>query len=182
MRLSMLALIALIALTSIRLADAAEFSFDASNSQLGFTGDYGGEAVPGIFKQFSGKASFDLTQPLATRFVTEIEVGSLDTDYPDRDDTLRGPDFFDSEQFPNARWASAGDCSATGTRLSCPGSLTLKGQTHPVPLDISASADGHIIEGKARFSRTQFGIGSGDWADPETIADEVEVQFKLQLR
>ncbi len=179
MKLSMLALIVL---ASIRLADAAEFSFDAGNSQLGFTGDYGGEAVPGIFRQFSGKASFDLTQPLATRFVTDIEVGSLDTDYPDRDDTLRGPEFFDSEQFPNARWASTGDCSAAGTRLSCPGTLTLKGQSHPVALDIGFSADGRIVDGKAAFPRSQFSIGSGDWADPETIADHVEVHFKLQLR
>jgi polyisoprenoid-binding protein YceI len=174
--------LALLLLSSANLTYAADFNFDASNSQLGFTGDYGGEAVPGIFKQFSGKVSFDLAQPLGTRFVTDIAVGSLDTDYPDRDDTLRGPDFFDSEQFPSARWTSSGDCSVAGVRLSCPGTLTLKGQTHPVLLDISPSADGRIIEGKARFSRGRFGIGSGDWVDPETIADEVEVQFKLQLR
>jgi polyisoprenoid-binding protein YceI len=161
---------------------ATEFKFDAGNSELGFTGDYGGEAVPGVFKRFSGTASFDLSQPLATRFATEIEVASLDTDYADRDDTLRGPEFFDSEQFPVARWTSDGDCSVTGTQLSCPGRLTLKGQTHPVPIQITPSADGQIIEGKASFARSQFAIGSGEWTDTETIADRVEVQFKLQVR
>lgn len=163
-------------------ANAAEYRFDASNSQLGFTGDYGGEAVPGVFRQFSGKASFDLSQPLATRFETEIDVGSLDTDYAERDDTLRGSDFFDSEQFPTARWVSSGDCSASGAQLNCPGSLTLKGQAHPVTLEISPTADGLSMLGKASFKRSAFGIGSGDWADPETIADAVSVEFKLQLR
>jgi polyisoprenoid-binding protein YceI len=162
-------------------ADAATFRFDASNSELAFTGDYGGEPVPGVFKRFSGTAVFDLMQPLATRFDTEIDVASLDTDYADRDDTLRGPEFFDVEAHPTARWQSTGDCSSVAARLSCPGTLTMKGVTHSVLIDIAPSADGHSIEGKASLSRNQFTIGSGEWADPETITDAVEVRFKLQL-
>ena len=163
-------------------ADAASFHFDASNSELGFTGDYGGEAVPGVFKKFSGKADFDLARPLATRFDTEIEVASLDTDYAERDDTLRGAEFFDVETHPKARWVSTGDCTAAGASLSCPGTLTLKGVTHAVSLEISPGADGRSIQGKAVLSRDQFSIGSGEWADPETIANAVEIRFKLQLQ
>ena len=48
-------------------------------------------------------------------------------------------------------------------------------------IDIAASADGRSIEGKAALARNQFAIGSGEWADPDTIADAVEVRFKLQL-
>lgn len=161
-------------------AEAATFRFDAGNSELAFTGDYGGEPVPGVFKRFSGTAVFDPTQPLATRFDTEIDVASLDTDYADRDDTLRGPEFFDSEAHPTARWQSTGDCTSAGARLSCPGTLTLKGVVHPVLIDIAPSADGRSIEGKASLSRNQFAIGSGEWADPDTIADAVAVRFTLQ--
>lgn len=162
-------------------ADAATFRFDAGNSELAFTGTYDGEAVPGVFRRFSGTAEFDLAQPLATRFRTEVDVASLDTDYADRDDTLRGPEFFDVEAHPSARWESTGDCSAAGARLSCPGTLMLKGVTHPVLIDIAPSADGRSIEGRATLARNQFAIGSGEWADPETIADAVEVRFRLQL-
>jgi polyisoprenoid-binding protein YceI len=163
-------------------ANAASFHFDAGNSELGFTGDYGGEAVPGVFKQFSGTAEFDLTHPLATRFATEIEVASLDTDYPDRDDTLRGPEFFDIQSHPKASWASTGDCAAAGASLTCPGTLTLKGVSHAVPLQVTPSSDGRSIEGTAALSRDQFSIGSGEWADPETIANAVEIRFRLQLQ
>lgn len=163
-------------------ADAATFRFDASTSELAFTGDYGGEAVPGVFKHFSGEAVFDLAQPLATRFRTEIDVASLDTDYADRDDTLRGPEFFDVEAHPKSVWESTADCSAAGAALTCPGTLTLKGVTHPVPLAITPSADGRSIEGKATLARSQFAVGSGEWADPETIADAVEIRFRLQLQ
>jgi len=172
---------ALLTLLLMGSAHSAEFRFDASNSQLRFTGDYGGETVPGVFRRFSGTATFDLSQPLATRFATQIDVASLDTDYAERDDTLRGAEFFDTQSHPNARWISTGDCSATGARLSCPGTLTLKGQTHPVALDIAFAADGRSITGKATLGRDAFGIGSGDWADPETIANPVVIEFTLQL-
>lgn len=173
--------LALIGLFACASASAATFRFDAGNSELGFTGDYGGEAVPGVFRKFSGTAEFDLGNPLATRFRTEIEVASLDTDYAERDDTLRTPEFFDTEAHPQAVWASTGDCSAAGARLTCPGTLMLKGQTHPVALDIAPSADGMSIEGKAILDRSQFGIGSGEWADPETIANAVTITFRLAL-
>lgn len=160
---------------------AASFTFDASTSELGFIGDYGGEPVPGKFKVFSGTVDFDLAKPLATRFSTEIDVASLDTDYSDRDDTLRGEEFFDTAKHPQASYASSGDCTAAGGKLSCPGTLTLRGVTKPVALEITPLADGRIIEGKATVDRSQFRVGSGDWADPESIAHAVTITFRLKL-
>ena len=160
---------------------AVSLKFDASTSELGFTGDYGGEPVPGKFKSFTGTVEFDLAKPTATRFATEIDVASLDTDYSDRDDTLRGEEFFDTEKFPKASYVSSGDCTTTGGKLSCPGTLTLRGVTKPVALEVTPSADGRVIEGKATLDRSQFGVGSGDWADPESIANAVTITFKLSL-
>lgn len=163
-------------------AEAAGFRFDASNSELAFTGDWSGEAVPGKFARFQGRAEFDASAPLQTRFRTEIEVASLDTDDEERDETMRGPDFFDAETHPRAIWESAGDCTAGGAALSCPGQLTLKGVTKPVPLTITPAADGGGVEGRAELSRTAFGVGSGDWADTDTIADTVAIRFTLRWK
>jgi polyisoprenoid-binding protein YceI len=160
--------------------EAADFHFDASNSRLEFIGDYGGEAVPGIFKTFSGVAHFDLSAPLATRFETDIDIASLDTEYAERDDTLRASDFFDVEQYPRARWESSGDCVAQATQLQCPGNLTLRGVSHPVALTVSPNADGSELAGSATLDRSVFGVGSGDWADPETIAHAVQIRFILK--
>lgn len=163
-------------------AEAAGFRFDAGNSELAFTGDWSGEPVPGVFGRFSGTADFDASAPVKTRFRTEIEVASLDTDDEDRDEAMRGPDFFDAEAHPRALWESAGDCTASGTALSCPGQLTLKGVTKPVPLTITPAADGGGVEGRAELSRIAFGVGSGDWADTDTIADTVAIRFKLRWK
>lgn len=162
-------------------ATAAEFRFDASTSELGFTGSYDGEPVPGVFRRFSGSATLDPAAPLATRFRTEIEVASLDTDYADRDEVLRAAEFFDAAMHPKAIWTSEGDCRIAGSTLECPGSLTLKGRTQAVPVTITIGSDGRSVEGRSTLKRTAFGVGEGDWADPETVGDEIEVRFRLVL-
>ncbi len=158
-------------------ASAAEFRFDASSASLGFEGSYGGEPVPGKFHRFSGAASFDAAAPSAARFDVRIEVGSLDTEYADRDDVLKSPDWFAVEQHPEARWVSTADCVAQAAGWSCPGDLTLRGVTRPVPIEIGA--EGVAVVGKATLNRRDFGVGSGEWDDPETIADIVTVSFRL---
>jgi polyisoprenoid-binding protein YceI len=162
-------------------ASAAELKFDASNSELRFVGDYSGEPVPGVFKRFQGSLSLDVAQPTATRFRTVIDVASLDTDYADRDETLRGSEFFDATAFPEAIWTSVGDCSGNLAVLNCNGELTLKGQTRPVPIVVKISPDGKTVTGKAVVDRSAFGIGSGEWEDASTIRHDIEVTFVLRL-
>ena len=162
-------------------ASAADLSFDASNSTLKFVGDYSGEAVLGVFKAFTGTVTLDLAAPMATRFRTEIDVASLDTDYADRDDTLRGPEFFDASAHPKALWTSNGDCSGSLTALTCPGELRLKGRTVAVPIVVAVAQDGKSITGKATVNRLDFDIGSGEWEDAGTIRHDIAIGFVLKL-
>jgi polyisoprenoid-binding protein YceI len=173
---------ALIALTVAAVPTIAQdlVRFDASNSTLGFEGRFGGEPVPGIFHRFSGSVLWHPTDPLAMRFEVEIDVASLDTDYPDRDEVLRDPDWFDAAAHPTARWVSTAGCAPGDTALDCPGELTLRGTTRAVPIRVEASADGRVLSGRASVNRRDFGVGGGDWDDPKTIAEEVTVTFTLR--
>ncbi len=154
--------------------------FDAGNSTLDFEGRYGGEPVPGVFKVFAGQVIWSPTNPLATRFEVEIEVGSLDTDYPDRDEVLRDPDWFDAAGHPTARWVSTAGCTLADAGLDCPGELTLRGTTRAVPIRVEASADGRVLSGRASINRRDFGVGGGTWDDPTMIAEEVTITFTLR--
>lgn len=162
-------------------AQAVELSFDQSTSKLAFIGDYQGEPVPGEFKQFRGTVQIG-EDGAAVRFKTEIQVGSLDTDYPDRDETLRGDEFFDALTHPLATWASTGDCSMQGDTLNCPGSLRLKGVEKPVALTLSAGDEGSPLVGVATINRLDFGIGGGDWKNASDIAHAIQITFSLQAR
>jgi len=75
---------------------------------------------------------------------------------------------------------SKGACTAAGAALSCPGQLSLRGVTRPVAITVSLADGGKTIRGNVQIDRRQFGVGSGEWDDPATIADQVQVEFELK--
>ena len=158
---------------------AADFVFDQSASQLTFTGSYDGEPIAGKFEKFSGTLKVDFTQPKDAAFDATITVASLNTDYQDRDDTLRGEEWFDSAKFPTARFISSGACTASAAALSCPGTFTLHGVSKALPLVIQIDAKTQTLTGTAAINRHDFGVGSGEWDESGVIGDTVKVEFRL---
>lgn len=160
-------------------AFAADFAFDQTASQLTFTGSYDGEPIAGKFEKFSGTLKIDFTQPKNAAFDVTIAVASLNTDYQDRDDTLRGEAWFDSAKFPSVRFVSSGVCTTSATALSCPGTFTLHGVTKALALVIQVDAKTQTLMGSAAINRRDFGVGSGEWDESGVIGDTVKVEFHL---
>jgi polyisoprenoid-binding protein YceI len=46
---------------------------------------------------------------------------------------------------------------------------------------VPVTVAGNVASGRFTLQRLAFGIGSGEWADTSMVADDVKVQFKLQL-
>lgn len=172
----------LLALGGSQGAAAASFAIDPAASALRFTADYGGEPIEGRFQTFSGRISYDLGNPLASRFEVEVVVASVDSGDEERDGYLRGSDWFDANAHPTARFTTRTDCSAFEGRLSCAGELALKGRTAPVTIEVQFAGDGSRLTGTAQLDRTAFDVGSGEWADPGTIGHAVEVLFEVTLK
>jgi len=158
---------------------AAHFAFDQSASQLTFTGSYDGEPIEGKFEKFSGTLKLDFTNPKDAAFDVTIAVASLNTDYQDRDDTLRGDAWFDATQFPSARFVSNAACTTTTAALSCPGTFTLHGVSKTLALEVELDAKTQTVVGSASINRRDFGIGSGEWDESGVIGDTVKVNFRL---
>lgn len=163
-------------------ATALEYAFDQNSGRLEFEGEYDGEAVTGVFRRFTGRATLEPSATRGLRLETTIEVASLDTDYPDRDEVLRNPDWFDAERYPKADWRSEGPCTPKPPALRCPGLLTLRGVTHPVPLVLSFDPERRRLQGGAEFDRRVFGVGGGEWERMASIGAEVRIRFTLELR
>lgn len=160
-------------------AFATDFAFDQSASQLTFTGSYDGEPIDGKFEKFSGTLKLDFTNPKDAAFDVTIAVASLNTDYQDRDDTLRGDAWFDVAKFPSARFVSSGSCAITASKLNCPGTFTLHGVSKTLGLAIEVDAKTQTLLGSAAINRHDFGVGSGEWDESGVIGDTVKVEFRL---
>ena len=160
-------------------ASAADFVFDQTASQLTFTGSYDGEPIAGKFEKFSGTLKLDFSRPKNAAFDVSVKVASLNTDYQDRDDTLRGDGWFETAKFPTARFVSSGVCKTVAAALSCPGTFTLHGVSKAVALVIQIDAKTQTLLGSAAINRRDFGVGSGEWDEAGVIGDAVKVQFRL---
>lgn len=162
---------------------AAEWKVVPADSSLRFAGNAQGEAFEGVFKAFEAKISFDPAQLAGSRFDVAIDLASADTQNEERDDALRQADFFDVARTPKATYV-AESFIAKGAGFVANGTLTLRGVSRPVPLEFTwtPSAAGATLEGRATLDRSAFGVGGGDWADPEMIANPVQVSTTLVLQ
>ncbi|MFO8154501.1 MAG: YceI family protein [Thiohalospira sp.] len=90
----------------------------------------------GRFNEFDGSFSYDTEEPSNSAIEVNIDMASIDSNHAERDRHLRGDDFFDVEEYPEASFVSTayeehGD--GTGTLV---GDLTMKGVTREVEIDV----------------------------------------------
>lgn len=177
-------LAALLTLVAPQAARAADWALAAEGSTLSFASSYDGEAFTGRFKRFEPTISVDPANPAATRIVVEIDLASADTGNEERDGTLATPDFFWTEKFPRARFAT-GACraGAAAGEIDCEATLTLRDRSLALPFKFrfATTPAGATLKAKAVVDRIAFDVGGGDWADTDLIPKDVEVGVDLVL-
>lgn len=161
---------------------AQDWTMQAPGSSLRFSGTAQGESFEGRFTQFTPSIRFDPAALDQARFDVRIALASADSQNQERDDTMKGADFFDVQNYPEARFIAT-EFAADGKAFLAKGALELRGTRQPVTLRFTWTPDGKgaRLDGKATLDRTAFGVGGGDWADPESIAHEVGVATTLML-
>ena len=154
----------------------------ASPSTLAFEGAAQGESFSGEFRQFSARVDFDADNLATTRFEVDIDLGSADSQNAERDELLREEAFFDIANQPAARFVAVG-AEPEGDGYLSRGTLSLKDHSRAVNFRFrfSETASGAQLVGEAVLDRTDFGVGSGDWEDAETIDHRVKVSTTLTL-
>lgn len=163
-------------------ASAADWTVQPG-SRLGFAGTSQGERFQGEFNRFDARIAFDPQELARSSFDVTIELASADSRNEERDDTMKGSDFFDVASHPTARYRASEFHALPDGRFEARGTLQLRDASQPVTLVFSwTPADGGAtLEGTATLDRTAFGVGGGDWADASMIGHEVDVTTTLEL-
>ncbi|QWF18291.1 YceI family protein [Lysobacter capsici] len=151
-----------------------------TGSTLTFATKYQGEVFAGNFPGFTARLSFDPTRLDTSKLDVVIPLAGTNSKNAERDDTLKGADFFSIAKFPQARFTATKFRSLGGNNFAADGSLNLRGATKPVTLNFTWTAgDKPVLTGKATVKRLDFGVGGGDWADTSIIPNEVAVSTKV---
>ena len=174
------ALLIALVLCPVALADVRQA--DGSSGTLEFTALQAGAKFTGSFKRFQVKFDFDAANPAQSRLDVNVETLSIDTLDGERDEILRGPDFFWIEKHPRAEFHAV-RFERDGAGWRAPGELTIRGVKKPVLVRFTLAPAGAAtaMTGSASLRRLDFGLGQGDWVSTEWVGDEVEVHFDLKL-
>lgn len=151
------------------------------------------------FNGVSGSLNFNAENPAQSSIQATVDTTTLDTPYAgdrDFDAELQNSEWLDSTGFPTATFAST-SVEQTGPRTArVTGDLTIRGQTHPITLDVSynASHAAHpmgfpmqLIGFSARgtFNRADYGLNvlqpstGGDGSDG--VSNQVELVIEAEF-
>jgi len=139
----------------------------------------------GNLNKVSGTIDFGTDYKAAKMNIT-IDVNSINTTNQDRDDHLRGSDFFDVEQFPNITFVSD-RIEVEGGMYNAYGKLTVKNVTKDVMIPFnylgvqeSPFKKGLFIsslEGNFKINRSEFAVTGYDGVLGEEITIEIAAEI-----
>jgi polyisoprenoid-binding protein YceI len=153
-----LASIAALVAMPLRATAADAYAIDPSHTSVMFGVQHARLSFTyGFFRQAAGSYILDTANPANCRFQFAIQTNSLDTNHAKRDEHLRGPDFFNVQQYPTIAFQST-SCSRANTTdgsvvFDVTGNLTMHGVTRQVkvPLRLLAETKGPYGDFRSGF-------------------------------
>ncbi len=168
-------------------ARAAEtYEIDMSHTSVVFAVSHAGFSYTyGRFNRGKGSVVWDAANPSASRFDMAIEVASVDTNDAKRDEHLRGPDFFNANQFPAITFRSK-QVTPTPQGIDVVGDLTLHGVTKEVTLPLRKLGEGKSPLGDQRLGfHTEYRLNRSDYGMNQMvpmIGDNIAITISFEAK
>jgi polyisoprenoid-binding protein YceI len=156
-------------------------AIDPAKSEIKYVSKQMNVPVEGRFRKFTAKLDFDGAKPAATKAEIEVDLNSIDSGSEEADTEVKSKGWFNIAVFPVARFVATSVKPAGAGRYEVAGKLTIKGKPMDVVAPVTVKQEGAntVFEGSFTLLRMAFGIGEGVWSDTDTVANEVQVRFRL---
>ncbi|MBE0656940.1 MAG: YceI family protein [Bryobacteraceae bacterium] len=180
----------LLAVAALLPAFAQTYTIDTAHSSAQFSVRHLMVSnVKGEFNKMTGSITWDASKPAAISIDATIDVNTISTREPKRDEHLRSADFFDAAKYPSITFKST-RAWESGGKWMVAGNLTLRGVTKPVTLTV----DGPTAELKdpwgmlrrgatatTTINRKDFGLGWNKALETGGVMVGEEVQITLDI-
>ncbi len=144
-----------------------KYTVDNSHSHIGFQVKHMMVSkVKGSFESYTAEVeAADLADLTTAKISFAIDVASINTKSEDRDNHLKSPDFFDTENYGEIKFQST-SITGSGSDYEVTGDLTIKDVTKPVTFDVTYNGKGtnpwgvevYGFEGETKLNREDFGL------------------------
>lgn len=165
---------------------AGDYSVDKTHAYITFTYNHQGYSTPFLrWRDWDSTLTLDPKEPSKSSVTVAIDASKVDSGVDSWDEHLVGERFFDVANHPGITFASTSldvDADGNGTMV---GDLTIKGQTHPVTLEVTFNKAGlsrrsgaQILgfSGRGEVKRSAWGL---DVAVP-FVSDEVQIIIEAE--
>ncbi len=165
-------------------AKGESLALNPENSKVLFTGSKLTGSHEGGFNQFSGAIELVNGKPEESSVRIDIETASVFTDADGLTKHLQTGDFFETEKFPKAFFASTKivpDAEKGANNFTVTGDLDLRGVKKSVtfPATIAITPDKVSVDAEFSINRKDFGIVYAGKAD-DLIRDDVVMKLDLK--
>jgi polyisoprenoid-binding protein YceI len=162
------------------------WQFDPFHTQVEFAVKHlGMMTVRGHFADVQAGGSIDPDHPEASSVEVTVSAASIRTNNEHRDNDLRSSNFLEADKYPTITFKSSSIEPAGQDRYTMTGDLTIKGNTHPVTLNVIRYGEfndpnmmGHRIaySAEGKISRRDFGLTFNAVLDGKlVVGDEVQI-------
>ncbi len=178
--------------TEIAEIRSGQFTLDPNHATLLWKLNHlGFSTLTGRFNDFDATLDFDPENIENSSVEVIIETAGLDMNLPEFEEELRGENYFNVAQFPQAiyRTTSLAETIDEDTYIF-DGELTLRGVTAPVAIEVSFNGGGRVtfppppvytigFSASASFQRSTFGI---DRFVTFGVGDEIELEIHVEFQ
>lgn len=163
------------------LPDESHFYFEVRAEDSPVQGEC--SPVQGEFRQFRLELDLDANQQDKASLKVSVDLGGADLTDDDINAAIAGADWFAVADFPRAVYTSNNIWKDKDTVYHSRGTLKVKGISRPVsfPFTFNESATGARMTGEFILFRTDFDVGTGEWAGNDPISTDVRLWFDLNL-
>ncbi|MBW6525493.1 YceI family protein [Sphingomonas sp. RHCKR7] len=166
---------------------AGTYQVDPAHTQVTWEVNHlGFSMLQGQFGASGGSITIDPKKPAATKVEVTFAVDQLSVTSPQFANHLKSKDFFDTANNPTARFVSTAVTPRGPNKATLAGTLTIKGITKPVTLDVTfVGAGDNPMSKKANFGfvgtgtikRSDFGLGYAAPAVSDMVKLNVNAAF-----
>lgn len=176
---------------TVNAQDKTMWKIDKAHTSVNFSINHFFSAVTGNFTDFEGVIHFDPNNLSESQADFSVTVNSINTNNSKRDKHVLSADFFDAETYPTLSFKSTQFNKKSENEYSIQGKLTIKDKTKDVmiPMKITGEMEHPMMKGtiilgvvlNTTIDRTDYGVGTGDWAATMVVGDEVKINIPMEL-
>lgn len=164
------------------------WQFDPYHTQVEFAAKHlGMMTVRGHFAEVKATGTIDPDHPEASSVDVTVNTASIRTHNEQRDNDLRASNFLEVDKYPTITFKSSKIEPAGQDRYTMTGDLTIKGNTHPLTLNVIRYGEfndpmmGHRIaySAESKINRKDYGLTFDIMLDGKYIVSN-EIQIMIE--